>query len=322
MDLACLGEMLIDFLPGAEPASFVRKAGGAPANVAIAAVKCGLDVGFCGKVGTDFFGDYLWSVLKKFNVRILSPQQIEEAMTTMAFVQLDEHGERNFAFARKPGADALLTIQDVERSGIFEAKILHAGSCSLSESPAYEATVYAMKKAHDLGKWVSFDINYRDPMWRGNLSLAKKRLFEVLPFVHLLKCSSEERNLFWGNASTDEMMRDIPAIVIVETLGERGSRAFFKGKEIFAESLCSKVIDTTGAGDAFWGAFLSCIFREKWGKGHSLNHQSVQKALRLGNIAGHLCVQTKGAQKSLPSWAEIERLYIPHFSSRTEETLS
>ena len=110
------------------------------------------------------------------------------------------------------------------------------------------------------------------------------------------------------------MLRDIPAIVTVETLGEQGSLAFFEGKEIFAEGIRSKVIDTTGAGDAFWGAFLSCIFREKWVKGHHLDFQSIQKALRLGNIAGHLCVQTKGAQESLPSWAEIEKLYIQRYS--------
>ncbi|MCI6603173.1 MAG: carbohydrate kinase [Clostridiales bacterium] len=314
MDLACLGEMVIDFLPGAEAASFVRKAGGAPANVAISAAKCGLDVGFCGKVGADFFGDYLWSVLRKFNVRILSPQQIEEAMTTMAFVQLDEHGERSFAFARKPGADSFLTIQDVEASGLFDAQMIHAGSCSLSESPAYEATSYAMKKAHEIGRWVSFDVNYRDLMWRGNQSLARKRILEVLPYVHFLKFSSEERSFLWGNMSKDEMMQNISAIVTVETLGQKGSRAFFEGQELFAEGISSKVVDTTGAGDAFWGSFLSFFFKEIGMKKKKIEPDFIQKALRIGNIAGHLCVQTKGAQESLPNWEEIESRYIQRYA--------
>jgi sugar/nucleoside kinase (ribokinase family) len=118
MDLFSVGEMVIDFLPGAEGGGYIRYPGGGCANVAIAAARNGLDAGFCGKLGDDDFGYYLAGVLKKNGVKRLCPAFTSEAFTTLAFVSLNEKGERSFSFARKPGADSLLRKDDIRTEDI------------------------------------------------------------------------------------------------------------------------------------------------------------------------------------------------------------
>lgn len=97
---------------------------------------------------------------------------VQEAVTTMAFVTLGPGGERSFTFARKPGADMFLTKADVDVALAQGARILHAGSCSLSAPPASEATAYALSQASKRGYMVSFDVNYRDLMWGGDRAAA------------------------------------------------------------------------------------------------------------------------------------------------------
>lgn len=130
MDLYSIGEMVIDFIPGSEEASYIRKAGGAPANVAFAAQRNGLEAGMCCSVGDDDFGRFLMQTLEDNHVRALHPQLCTEAVTTMAFVTLAADGDRSFTFARKPGADMFLREEDVKEDDIRESVIVHAGSCS------------------------------------------------------------------------------------------------------------------------------------------------------------------------------------------------
>ena len=129
-DIYCIGELLIDFIPGSEPASYIRKAGGAPANVAIAMIKNGLSASVASKVGDDDFGHFLVDTLKEHGVKVACPELCEEAITTMAFVTLMEDGDRKFTFARKPGADTLLRPEEVKEEDIADSVIIHAGSCS------------------------------------------------------------------------------------------------------------------------------------------------------------------------------------------------
>ena len=126
-DLYSIGEMVIDFIPGSEEASYIRKAGGAPANVAIAVVKNGLAASMCCKVGDDDFGRFLMKTLEEDNVKPACPKLCEEAITTMAFVTLEADGERKFTFARKPGADMFLSEDDVKEDDIEDSAIIHQG---------------------------------------------------------------------------------------------------------------------------------------------------------------------------------------------------
>ena len=303
MDLFSIGEILIDFIPGSEPGSYIRNAGGAPANCAIAAARNELDVGFCGLMGDDDFGRYLHKTLLDNNVRILCPKLTDQAVTTMAFVTLN-NGERSFTFARKPGADMLLTVEDVDEEVLKNSKIIHAGSCSLSKGTAVDATLHALKRANELGKLVSFDVNYRALLWESDEKAAVEMIRKALPHVNLLKVSDEETELLGGDIPA--LMKEYEIPMAVETLGAKGARCFFEDNVIKVDCPpVSAVVDTTGAGDAFWGTFLASLLAYGVKNPESITKEIIENALQEGVIAGALSVQKKGAISSLPTRKEI-----------------
>lgn len=305
-DVYSIGEMLIDFIPGSEPASYIRKAGGAPANVAIAVAKNGLAASMCCKVGDDDFGRFLMETLDEYDVKAACPELCKEAVTTMAFVTLEEDGERKFTFARKPGADTLLAEADVKDEDIEDSVIIHAGSCSLSAHPVAEATVRAMKLAHEKGKLVSFDVNYRNVMWDDDQEACAKSVMEVLPYVDFLKISEEEVDMVGGEANLHKLMDTYCISVIILTLGAAGARAYYQGGTIEVKGRKAKAVDATGAGDAFWGGFLSCLRIQGVAAAADLSAEKIEKAMNYGNVSGFICVQTKGAIASLPTREQIE----------------
>ena len=307
MDLYSVGEMLVDFLPGSEPGSYIRNAGGAPANVAIAAARNGLEAAMCCSVGDDDFGRYLLGTLRENRVRCIRREPCREAVTTMAFVSLTEEGERSFTFVRKPGADMFLREEDVREADIRDTVIVHAGSCSLSASPAAEATAKALHLGREMGRLVSFDVNYRDMMWPGGMTACAAKVGEILPDVDLLKIAREETALFGGEDALPALMERYGLTLVVETLGSGGARGYFRGREIRVSGRPARCADTTGAGDAFWGAFLSLLRFRGVTRAEELTEPLIREAMTYGNVGGWLCVQSKGAIASLPSWQEIRR---------------
>jgi len=306
MDLYSIGEMVIDFIPGSEPASYIRKAGGAPANVAIAVSKNGLGASMACKVGDDDFGRFLMDTLAEYNVKAACPELCKEAITTMAFVTLAEDGERRFTFARKPGADMLLKEEEVLESDIADAAIIHAGSCSLSAQPVAAATVRALRLGHEKGKLVSFDVNYRNVMWNDDIDACSRAVMDILQYVDLLKISEEEVDMIGGEAGIPQLMKDNGIALVVETLGANGVCAFFNGESFDVAGRKVKAVDATGAGDAFWGAFLAKLRICGVEKASDLTADIIREALKYGNISGSICVQTKGAIASIPTRMQIE----------------
>ena len=305
-DLYSIGEMVIDFIPGSEEASYIRKAGGAPANVAIAVSKNELKAGMCCKVGEDDFGRFLMDTLAEYQVEALCPELCPEAITTMAFVTLAADGERKFTFARKPGADMLLAPEDVKEEEIADSVIIHAGSCSLSASPEKEATEKALRLGAEHGKLVSFDVNYRNLMWKDDMDACAKAVLEILPYVDLLKISEEEVEMLGGENEIPGIMKKYGITLVIETLGSEGAVAYFQGEAIRVPGRKAKAVDATGAGDAFWGAFLASLRLQDVKTASELTQEIIRKAMDYGNVSGCICVQKKGAITSIPTRKEIE----------------
>ena len=305
-DVYCIGEMLIDFIPGSEPASYIRKAGGAPANVAIAVAKNGLSASMCCKVGDDQFGRFLMDTLEEYHVKAACPELCQDAVTTMAFVTLADNGERIFTFARKPGADTLLAEEDIKEEDIEAAVIVHAGSVSLSAQPAAAATVKAMRVGHEKGKLVSFDVNYRNVMWNDDEKACAAAVMDTLKYVDMLKISEEEVEMMGGLEALPKLMADNDIALVVETLGSEGAQAFFQGEVIRVEGRKVKAVDATGAGDAFWGGFMSSLRMQGVSSRADLTAELIRSAMEYGNVSGCICVQSKGAIASIPTREQIE----------------
>ena len=306
MDLYSIGELVIDFNPGNEPASYIRNPGGAPGNAAIAAARSGLSAGVCSSVGEDDFGHFLAQTMEENGVRLLNPEPCTKAITTLAFVTLAPDGNRSFTFARKPGADMFLEESAVKEEEIRDSVIVHAGSCSLSASPAAEATVKALRLGHALGRLVSFDVNYRSVMWNGDQGACAAKVREILPFVDLLKVSDEEVGMVGGEEALPGLMKEYGIAAIAETLGGAGARCFFVGRSWDVPSHKVPCVDTNGAGDAFWGAFLSSLRIQGVEQTSDLTEEVLRRAMEYGSAAGALTVQKKGAIPALPTREEIE----------------
>lgn len=313
MDVICIGEMLIDFTPCSEALTYKANPGGAPANVIISVSRNGLDTGFIGRLGNDDFGRLLADTLKKDNVKLLCPKLTDEAVTTLAFVTLSEGGERSFTFVRKPGADLLLSEADVKLEDIKNTKILNAGSVGMSGNPSAAAIVYAMKTAHELGKIVAFDINYRDKIW--SMEDCKAQVERVLSYIDLLKISDEETGFVGGVDNIPAFMKkhDIKAVVL--TLGADGAKYFCRNEDgsVTSEHVAGhkvKAVDATGAGDAFWGSFLSKLLIDGVNGVDDINDEILYNAMTYGNVAGSLCVQKKGGIPAIPTREEIEAVAL------------
>lgn len=306
MDLYCIGEILIDFTPGTEANSYIRNPGGAPTNVAIAAQRNGLKVVENCMVGDDDFGHFLLDTLKENNVIYINSRTCKEAITTLAFVTLYPDGNRSFTFARKPGADIFIYEEDVKEQDIENTLFVHAGSLSLTSSPASDATLKALKLGHEMGKIVSFDINYRDMLWNYDKEACAKKVYECLPYIDLLKVSDEEVDMIGSEEAVFSQMEKYDLSLVVETLGPNGARGFYKNQVIDVPGRKANAIDGTGAGDAFWGGFLSRLSMNKVKKTADLTIEIIRDAMNYGNIAGWLAVQKKGAIPSLPDKATIE----------------
>ena len=315
MDFITIGELLIDFLPGKEAGSYVRNAGGAPANVAISAARNGLHSGMYCKVGNDDFGKFLLDTLRENQVEPLAPEMTDDATTTMAFVSLNEYNDRSFTFARKPGADMLLDKAEIKDEHLKDCRLLQAGSLTLSGGPAVEATEYAMKRAKELRKMVSFDINYRNLLWKDDKAACTKKVLENLKYVDFLKLSDEEIDMVGGHDNLLNVMKEHNVTVAVLTLGGDGAEVFYDGNSYVIPGFkVDHVADTTGAGDAFWGGFLSYILNQGVQSVEDVNKEMLVQAVRYGNVSGSLSVREKGAISSLPTRAQIEK-----FLSENEE---
>ena len=200
----------------------------------------------------------------------------------------------------------MLSESDVKEADIAESAIIHAGSCSLSAQPEAAATVKALRLGHEHGKLVSFDVNYRNLMWNDDVAACTQAVKDILKYVDLLKISEEEVDMMGGEAALASLMHENNITLVIETLGSKGARAFFKGTSFDVPGLKAKAVDATGAGDAFWGAFLSKLRLLGVEKADDLTEDIIRQAMEYGNVSGCICVQQKGAIASIPTRAQIE----------------
>lgn len=312
MDIICIGEMLIDFTPAKENGCYKANPGGAPANVAISTARNGLKGAFLGKMGNDDFGKMLLNTLEENKVEILCPKLTYEAVTTLAFVTLYEGGERSFTFARKPGADILLEKNDIKEEDIDRCRMVHCGSVSLSDNPSREAIIYAMAMANKKNKLVSFDINYREMIWE--INKAKEQCERIYEYVDLLKISEEELDFVGGEDNIEEFIKKYNIKVLVETLGKDGAKYFYydkKSQKIYSDIIKGKkvnAVDATGAGDAFWGGFLSSLLMNEISNADDITQEMADGALKYANASGALCVQKMGGIPALPYKEDIIKM--------------
>lgn len=310
-DVVALGEILIDFTPcGKSEAGqrlFEQNPGGAPANVLAALSKFGRKTAFIGKVGKDMHGSFLKEVLVENEISTEGLVEGEDAFTTLAFVALSDSGERSFSFARKPGADTCLTEDEVKKELIKESKVFHIGSLSLSAEPVKSTTLRALELAKEAGCMISYDPNYRAPLWESQED-AIREMRSVIPFVDVMKLSDEETELLTGIAEPEGAAKKLleqGVSIVAVTLGADGALIATKGGCERVAGYSANIVDTTGAGDSFWGGFLHKLL-ESDKKLAEITLEEAIEYTRFGNAVASLCVEKRGAIPAMPTLEEVE----------------
>lgn len=261
MDVVALGELLIDFTCVSADAdgypTMAAHPGGAPANFLAALAKFGAKTALLGKVGTDAFGKLLTATLESAGIETSGLISADDVFTTLAFVTLDETGDREFSFARKPGADTCMTFEELNLSLIDAAKVFHFGTLSLTNEPARSATYQAVAYAKSKGKLITYDPNLRKPLWK-DMQEAKKQLLWGLSQADVVKISDEEVAFLFGLNPTDgaqHILENFNVKLVFVTCGPDG--CYFQNKTargMVAGLSDIHVVDTTGAGDIFGGS--------------------------------------------------------------------
>lgn len=289
--ITCIGEILIDqFID--EKGNISNNIGGAPFNVAVSIARSGVNSSFVGAVGNDELGDFLIRNTKSLGLNNLEIKQLKEYQTTIAKVTLD-NGERSFKFIRHLGADYHLSFPLPKF--VYQSNIVHIGSLMLSENEGRDFIKKLIKELKKRKILISFDVNYREDIFKGEKDITG--IFkEVIKDVDILKISEEEIDIF-----SKEYINSLTDKLVCISLGGKGSMYQYKDMKNIIPSIKVKPVDTTGAGDAFFGAVLSQIEQYHL---NELNKEILDKAFKYANIVGALTTLGKGAIDPIPTKEE------------------
>ena len=308
-DVIALGELLIDFTMNGQSDQgnnmFEACPGGAPCNVLALLNKMGKKTAFVGKVGEDQFGRLLKETITEAGIDASNLKMDSEVNTTLAFVHTFPDGDREFSFYRNPGADMMLTEDEVDPAFIGQAGIFHFGTLSMTHEGVRAATKKAVQAAKEAGCLISFDPNLRPPLW-SSLDLAKEQMEYGFGVCDILKISDNEIQFVSGKEDYDEGIAylqekyQIPLILL--TMGKDGSRAYYKGMRVERPGFSVKTIETTGAGDTFCGSSLNYILEHDF---NSLTEDELGEMLTFANAAAAIVITKKGAIRAMPAKEEV-----------------
>lgn len=312
-DVIALGECLIDCTPAGKNELkmnlFSCNPGGAPANVLAMNAKLGGKTAFIGKVGNDEFGKFLKKALIDTGIDVTGLIVAPEYKTTLAFVQLNENGDRTFSFYRKNCADIMLDFSEIDKDLLKQCRIFHFGSVSLTDQPSRDATLKAAETAKRCGAIISYDPNYRPPLWSSE-EAAVQIMKSALPLADIIKVSKEEMNLLTGEKDLETGTRKLAesgAFLVIVTLGKNGAFYRTAAGNGSLPTYDVKTVDTTGAGDAFLGAMLSCISDKTKEDLKAMSTNEWRKIIAFSNAAGSLTTTAKGAIPAMPDREQIEK---------------
>ena len=313
-DVVALGEMLIDFTEngasGQGNTLFEANPGGAPCNVLAMLKKLGRSCAFIGKVGEDMFGCLLRDVAAEAGICMDYLVFDKDARTTLAFVETFANGDRDFSFYRDPGADMMLTEDELPLETIANSRIFHFGTLSMTHEGVRKATCKAVGRAMESGAVISFDPNLRPPLW-DSLDEAKRQIEYGLARCDVLKIADNELEFMTGETDFDKgaaILRErYPNIRLFNvTAGPEGSYSYYEDKRVFVPACkLGGTIETTGAGDTFCASVLNFVLDHGL---DGLTEADLTEMLRFANTAAYLVTTRKGAIRSMPERAEVEKL--------------
>ncbi len=271
IDILCVGEVLVDFIGHQIGVSinntpdYHRYLGGSPANVAMNSARLGLNSLMISTVGDDGFGDYIFKRFSEVGVKTENIKKLKNKNTSIIFVSRSE-STPDFIPYRE--ADYCINEDQIPTEILSKSNIFHTTCFALSKKPAQSTILKKAEEAFDLGCKLSIDINYSKNLWE-----SREEAFNVIKsycsFNPLIKISEDDMLRLFEQELPHEQIFDFfhqeGVEIVCLTMGSRGVKLSERGNKIieFPAIKIEKVIDTTGAGDAFWSGFLFAYIKEK-----------------------------------------------------------
>lgn len=300
----CMGECLVDNMPSND--GYIMQAGGAPLNVACAVSRLGGEGYFLGKLGGDSASDFLFDEIVKQHLDARYIVRDKSLSTAMAYISLDENGDRSFTFSRHNTADTLLDEEDIPDNLFESGDILHFGSLGLVSRSEF-AHKKAINQAKSHGATVSFDVNIRENLWN-SLDACVCKIKEYLPFADIVKVSDDELYQITASNCESEAINQLFSYapdckIVILTKGAQGATAYDKSMACeHCDAYKAKVVNTTGAGDCFIGAMLYLLSQNK----AKLTINDMPFALDFASCASSIQISREGSMNAMPTLEEIE----------------
>jgi fructokinase len=319
-DLVCFGEALVDLVSTRsgvrldQAPAFRKAAGGAPANVAVGAARLGCRVAFLGAFGADALGNFLIDVLGRAGVVVEAAARTPRP-TAIALVSLAADGDRDFLFYGHEPAHLDLRLTTTMRAIIRRAHAFHFGSISLIADPARHATLEAIAEARRAGALCSFDPNLRLNLWP-NARVARGAIRAALPLADIVKVNEAELAFLTGCTGISAGLRALcaegPQLALV-TLGPQGCAYRTADSEGKVPGFAARVVDTTGAGDAFTAGLLAGLLTASASATAPVRSpQQLEGILVSANAVAALSTERRGGIPSLPRRARVQAFLQAH----------
>ena len=256
-DLVGLGECMVEFNATealSQAVRFSKAYGGDVLNALVAAARQGARTAFVSRVGDDPFGPGLRAAWQEEGIDT-SHAPLVPGENGVYFISLDERGERSFTYRRAGSAASRLGPGDIDPAFIASARCILLSGITQAISPgARAATLAAARIARAHGVLVAYDPNYRPRLWSGE-DEARAACAELLPFVDILLPSLPADAAILPGAP-----QSLAAHAVVKH-GEAGCEVWLRGERTAVPAVAATVVDTTGAGDAWNGAYLAAVLR-------------------------------------------------------------
>ena len=319
-DAVAIGELLIDFVHKGNNENgypiMHANPGGAPGNFLSVLAKYGLNTGFIGKVGNDAFGSMLIDTLSRSGIDTSGVVADDNVFTTLAFVTLDAHGDRTFSFARKPGADTMLQSAELKNDMIQNTKVFHFGTLSMTDEPVREATKQAVVTAKKSGALITFDPNFRAPLWKYKELAAEQMLWGVKQ-ADVIKVGSDELRLLLDDdlqTAAHRLVADFGVKLVLVTMGKEGCYYVNQNCDGAMPTFNEvATIDTTGAGDIFGGSAVYKMLMTQT-KPEELTKKQLNEIVTFANAAASISTTRYGGIPSIPEKEEVEKFLLAHKS--------
>lgn len=301
-DIATVGEVLVDMISteytdGFDCDTYRRFFGGSPANIAMNVKKLGINSTIICCAGSDEMGDFL---ISKMKMQGLDTSNVKRAYSSTSMVLLNKSQSSPIPIFYR-GADYRIVFDESIEDVIRTSKIVHFSTWPISREPSRSAIEKIIEVAKESGTIIGFDPNYHPALWEKGYD-GVSYIKGIIKDVDIIKPSEDDAKRLFGEESIDEYIArflDLGAKLVIMTLGKDGLVASDGKTTIRMDSVADNVVDTTGAGDAFWSGFYAAIV-----KGYD-----VKDAIRLGNASSAYKLRYTGAVVDFPSIDRLKDLY-------------